>query len=77
MISGIGFTMLYIVQTKFMGVTPWFMGISPEGIGTVGMVINLIVTVVVSNLTAAPPAEIQEMVEGVRIPRGAGMAVDH
>jgi len=77
MITGIGFTMLYIVQTKFMGVSPWFMGISPEGIGTVGMVINFAVTIGVSMFTKAPPAAVQEMVESVRIPRGAGAAVDH
>jgi cation/acetate symporter len=77
MITGIGFTMLYIVQTKFMGVAPWFMGISPEGIGTVGMIINFAVTIGVSLITAAPPAAVQEMVESVRIPRGAGAAIDH
>jgi cation/acetate symporter len=77
MISGIGFTMLYIVQTKFMGMTPWFLGISPEGIGTVGMIINFAVTIGVSLVTAAPPAAVQEMVESVRIPRGAGAAIDH
>lgn len=77
MVTGIGFTMFYIVQTKFMGVAPWFMNISPEGIGTVGMLINFAVTIVVSLCTAAPPAAVQEMVESVRIPRGAGAAVDH
>jgi cation/acetate symporter len=77
MICGIGFTMLYIIQTKFMGVAPWFMGISPEGIGAVGMVINFIVTIAVSSVTTPPPTEVQEMVEGVRFPRGAGAAVDH
>lgn len=77
MITGIGFTMLYIIQTKFMGVAPWFMGISPEGIGTVGMIINFVVTFSVSMITKAPPAAVQEMVESVRIPRGAGGAVDH
>ena len=77
MITGIGFTMLYIVQTKFMGVSPWFFGISPEGIGTVGMALNFAVTFGVSMFTKAPPAAVQEMVESVRIPRGAGAAVDH
>jgi cation/acetate symporter len=77
MITGIGFTIMYIIQVRFMGSSQWFLDISPEGIGTVGMLINMIVTIVVSKLTAAPPAEIQEMVEGVRIPRGAGIAVDH
>ncbi|WP_028588127.1 sodium:solute symporter family protein [Desulfocurvus vexinensis] len=77
MIAGIGFTMLYIVQTKFLGVAPWFLGVSPEGIGAVGMVINFAVTIAVSALTPAPPQAIQEMVENVRFPRGAGAAVDH
>ena len=77
MITGIGFTMLYIVQTKFMGVSPWFFGISPEGIGTVGMVLNFAVTIGVSMFTPAPPASVQALVESVRIPRGAGAAIDH
>ena len=77
MICGIGFTILYIVQTKFLGVSPWFFGISPEGIGTVGMFINFGVTWGVSMLTQAPPQDVQDLVENVRTPRGAGMAVDH
>ncbi|NMC50702.1 MAG: VC_2705 family sodium/solute symporter, partial [Desulfovibrio sp.] len=74
MIAGMGFTLLYIIQTKFMGVAPWFLGISPEGIGTVGMLLNFIVTVAVTMMTPAPPAHIQDLVEHVRIPRGAGAA---
>lgn len=77
MVLGIGFTMLYIIQTKFLGVQPWFFGISPEGIGTVGMVLNFIATLSISRVTPPPPAEIQEMVESIRFPRGAGAAVDH
>jgi len=77
MVAGIGFTMLYIVQTKFLGVKPWLMGISPEGIGAVGMCINFAVTFLVSNMTPPPPQEIQDLVESVRIPKGAGAAVDH
>ena len=77
MITGIGFTILYIVQTKFMGMAPWCMHISPEGIGTVGMVLNFIVTIAVSLVTPPPPAAVQDMVEHVRIPRGAGAAIDH
>jgi cation/acetate symporter len=77
MVSGIGFTMFYIVQTKFMGVAPWFMGISPEGIGSVGMILNFVVTIVVSHMTPAPPQDVQDMVESIRIPRGAGAAIDH
>jgi cation/acetate symporter len=77
MLCGIGFTIFYIIQTKFMGVKPWFMGISPEGIGTIGMLLNFVVTWVVSHLTPPPPDEIQDLVESVRFPRGAGVAVDH
>ena len=77
MVAGIGFTMLYIVQTKFLGVKPWLMGISPEGIGAVGMCLNFAVTFLVSNMTPPPPQEIQDLVESVRIPKGAGAAVDH
>ncbi len=77
MVAGIGFTMLYIVQTKFMGMKPWLWDITPEGIGAVGMVINFAVTFLVSAMTPPPPQEIQDMVESVRIPKGAGAAVDH
>ncbi len=77
MLAGIIFTAIYIIQTKFLGSGNWFLGITPEGIGTVGMVINFIVTGVVTSFTSAPPKEIQELVENVRIPKGAGAAVDH
>lgn len=77
MICGMGFTMLYIVQTKFLGMAPWLMGISPEGVGCVGMVINFGVTALVTMVTPQPPDDVQEMVESIRIPRGAGAAVDH
>ena len=77
MIAGIGFTAFYIIQVKFLGITPWLLGISAEGIGTVGMVINFIVTMAVSRVTAAPPQDVQDMVESIRYPRGAGVAHDH
>jgi len=54
-----------------------FYGISAEGIGAIGMVLNLVVAFVVSRVTAAPPQDIQDLVESVRIPRGAGEAVAH
>ncbi len=77
MVAGIGFTGFYIIGNKFFGMSPWFLGISSEGIGTIGMVINLIVTFVVSRLTPPPPEEIRRMVEDVRVPRGAGAAEAH
>jgi cation/acetate symporter len=72
MLSGIGFTGAYIVF--FTAVRPeagssgWLFGISPEGIGTVGMLLNFAVTLVVSRLTPAPPREVQELVEEIRLP---------
>lgn len=70
MIAGLVFTLSYIIGVKFGGMPPWFFGVSAEGIGTLGMIINLVVTLVVSRLTPPPPPEIQEMVEDLRTPSG-------
>jgi cation/acetate symporter len=76
MICGIGFTAGYIVYFKFMGgsADDWILGISPEGIGTVGMLINFFVAFFISNITRPPPKEVQDLVERIRIPQGAGEA---
>jgi cation/acetate symporter len=78
MICGIGFTMSYIIYFQFLSDSKdyWF-GISPEGIGFVGMFINFIIAFAVSSRTAPPPSEVQEMVESIRIPKGAGKATGH
>jgi cation/acetate symporter len=76
MISGLGFTILYIVSVKFAGASPWLFGISAEGIGTVGMVLNFLVTYVVSRLTPPPPMEIQALVENLRSPYDQPPALD-
>jgi cation/acetate symporter len=68
MLTGLIFTIIYIIGVKFGGMQPWFFGVSPEGIGTLGMLINLVVTLVVSRLTPPPPPEIQAMVEDLRSP---------
>ncbi|MBE9198267.1 MULTISPECIES: sodium:solute symporter family protein [unclassified Nodularia (in: cyanobacteria)] len=68
MLTGLIFTIVYIIGVKFGGMQPWFFGVSPEGIGTLGMLINFVVTLVVSRLTPPPPAEIQAMVEDLRSP---------
>jgi len=52
----------------------WLFGISPEGIGSVGMVINFVVAIVISMFTKAPPQEIQDLIEDIRVPKGAGEA---
>ncbi|MEQ8712471.1 MAG: sodium:solute symporter family protein, partial [Cyclobacteriaceae bacterium] len=83
MVVGLGVTLFYMIKYKLGWIgTPttaedWWLGISPEGFGTVGMLINFLVSFVVSKLTPAPPAEVQEMVENIRFPRGAGGASDH
>lgn len=78
MVCGIGFTLSYIIYFQFITESKefWF-GISPEGIGFFGMGINFLVAFIVSSLTPPPPREIQEMVEEIRIPKGAGKSIDH
>jgi cation/acetate symporter len=83
MISGLAFTAFYIVGTTAHKIIPgveepffgnWFFGISPQGIGAVGMAINLTITLIVSRLTPAPPQEVQDLVESLRLPDHAGPA---
>ena len=78
MIAGISFTLCYIVYFQFITQSKAYLfGISPEGIGFVGMLVNFAVAFVVSRNTAPPPKEVQELVESIRIPKGAGDASDH
>lgn len=72
-IVGLLFTVSYIVYFKFINpsantVENWWFGISPEGIGTLGMVINFVVSFAVSKLTPAPSQEVVELVENIRKP---------
>ncbi|MDF2180011.1 cation acetate symporter [Aliiglaciecola sp. CAU 1673] len=82
MLSGITFTAAYIIYFKFIDPaanTPanWWFGISPEGIGTLGMMLNFAVALVVNRFTAEVPADVQEMVESIRYPKGSGSAQAH
>lgn len=82
MLSGLIFTAAYIVYFKFINPDMnkpefWWFGMSPEGIGTLGMLINVAVSLVVSRITPAPPQEIQELVDSLRYPKGAGEASAH
>ncbi len=88
MLTGLICTLLYIFTylgwffipgTNMLANTPdnWILGISPLSFGAVGALINFAVAFVVSNATDAPPQEIQDLVESVRYPKGAGAAVDH
>ena len=75
MLTGLIFTFSYIVYFKFVNPTAtadsWWFGISPEGIGSLGMVLNFAVSFVVAQVTAEPPERIQHLVEDIRVPRGA------
>ncbi|MGJ8550036.1 sodium:solute symporter family protein [Winogradskyella wichelsiae] len=82
MIVGITLMMYYMMRFKldmFGGGTneDWWFGTSPEGFGTIAMCVNFVVSVVISRLSVAPPQEVQDMVESIRIPSGAGEAQDH
>jgi len=55
----------------------WWFGISPEGFGTIAMIVNFIVAFVVNKFTPAPPQDVQDIVEHIRIPSGAGEATGH
>jgi len=68
MIVGLVFTTIYIIGVRFYGMPTWFLGLSDQAIGTVGMLLNFVVTLVVSRMTAPPPLEIQEMVGELRSP---------
>jgi len=79
MIVGITFTAAYIIYFKFLHPElnlseHWWWGISPEGIGTIGMLLNFATALLVSHFTPKPPRSVVEMVERIRIPRGAGKA---
>jgi len=55
----------------------WWWGISPEGIGTLGMILNFLVCFGVSYLSPPPPKEVQSLIQNIRIPKGAGKAYEH
>ncbi|MGQ7244142.1 sodium:solute symporter family protein [Salinicola sp. V024] len=88
MLTGLIFTLVYIFVYKGWFFIPgtanlpdteanWVMGISPLSIGAVGAILNFAVAYVVSSVTEEPPQEIQDLVESVRYPKGAGTAIDH
>ena len=82
MIVGITLMLFYMIKFKFDGFgggTPeqWWFGISPEGFGTVAMFVNFIVSFAVSRMTSPPPQEVQDIVEDIRLPSGAGEAHVH
>ena len=88
MIAGLTATLVYIFVYKGWFFVPgtnwlpntaehWMLGIQPESFGVIGALINFTTAMVVSRMTAPPPEHIQELVESVRVPRGAGVAHAH
>ncbi len=82
MVVGILLMLFYMMKFKlnmFGGGTSedWWFKTSPEGFGTICMLVNVVISLVVSRMTAPPPQEVQDMVESIRIPSGAGEASDH
>ncbi|MGP8309096.1 sodium:solute symporter family protein [Vibrio sp. YIC-376] len=88
MIAGISITLFYVFQHK--GIlfiadwtyleswgSNWFLGIEPNAFGAIGALFNFIVAFAVSKVTAETPQEVKDLVEHVRVPVGAGQAVDH
>lgn len=88
MIVGLLLMLFYMLKFKF-GIfdggkeavdglkASWWFGISPEGFGSVAMVVNFIVAFAVNSFTPAPPQHVQDIVENIRIPSGAGEATGH
>ena len=88
MVVGISLMIFYMLKFKF-GIfdggkeavpglqEDWWFGISPEGFGSVAMIVNFIVSIVIMQFTSEPPNDVQEIVEDIRIPKGAGEALDH
>ena len=82
MLLGLIFTFVYILYFKFISpelnsAENWLLGISPEGIGFIGMLLNIIAAFGVSHFTAPPPVEVQDLVDDIRIPSGAAVAHSH
>jgi len=82
MVAGLAFSTIYIIYFKFVNPAAnipdnWLFGISPEGIGLLGMLVNFTVAIIVCKMTAAIPKEVEDMVQAIRSPKGAGEASDH
>ncbi|CAI8428426.1 MAG: Cation/acetate symporter ActP [Flavobacterium sp. SCGC AAA160-P02] len=82
MVVGILLMLFYMTKFKFGwfgGGTnnDWWFGISPEGFGTLAMLVNFIISITVSKFSSLPPKEVQEIVENIRIPSGANKAHNH
>ena len=75
MVTGLAFTFLYIGYFKLWApagtniADNWLFGISPEGIGVIGMLLNFGVAITVAKFTAAPPPEVEKLIDNIRVPK--------
>jgi cation/acetate symporter len=79
MVVGILLMLFYMMKFKFDwfgggSKEDWWFGVSPEGFGTIAMTINFIISIIISRFTPSPSNDVQEIVENIRIPSGAGKA---
>ena len=84
MVVGIVSMLLYMMKYKLgwfdeelPNKTEWWFGISPEGFGTIAMILNFIVSIIIMKFTSPPPKEVQGIVDNIRIPSGAKEATQH
>ena len=82
MLAGLLFTFVYIVYFKFIAPEQnseayWWFGISPEGIGAVGALLNFLIAAVVCRLGSQVPEEVQTLVHNIRVPRGVTAPREH
>ncbi|WP_417884775.1 sodium:solute symporter family protein [Zunongwangia sp.] len=85
MVVGTSLMLIYMIifKTGLIGImeplpeSKWLFGTSPEGFGVIAMIVNFVLALLISRLTPAPPENVQEIVENIRIPSGAGEAQIH
>ena len=82
MLVGLVFTFTYIAYFKFFAphlnnAEYWLWGISPEGIGSIGMILNFAFAIIISRLTSQPPETVQKLVDNIRVPSGPGAPSQH
>jgi len=75
MTAGIAFTATYIIGSIYGGMSHWCLGIGPQGIGVVGMLLNFGITLALTPFFPAPSASVRDMVENMHEPESAGPPV--
>ncbi len=75
MVSGLAFTGAYIIGSVYLGMPHWCLGIGPQGIGVVGMLLNFGITLLLTPFCPAPSESVQTMIDSIHEPEDAGPAV--